>query len=120
MMTPKLGNDNPAASRFTKDAMKRTKRLSIEFQHREVTIAVMGSTLHVQDSERDAAVDTPTVCPTCGSPWITIVARVDEEGPTNIDRIHRALEQSGLHLQVSPAGQLRICQRSFEELKEKF
>jgi hypothetical protein len=117
MATPKIGNDNPAPSHFTKDAMKRTKRLSIEFRHREVTITVTGSTLQVQDSEPDAA-NTPTVCPTCGSPWITIVARVDGEVSANTDRIHRALQQSGLHLQVSPAGQLQICRRSFEEVKD--
>ncbi|QHN03159.1 hypothetical protein FTO74_07085 [Granulicella sp. WH15] len=117
MLIHRLGNDIASSSRFTEDAMKRTKRLSIEFRHREITITATGSTLHVQDSEPDAA-NTPAVCPTCGSPWITIVARVDGEVPANTDLIHRALQQSGLHLQVSPAGQLRICQRSFEELKE--
>ena len=99
--------------------MKRTKRLSIEFRHREVTITVQGSTLHVQDSEPDAA-SAPATCPTCGSPWITRVAPADGDAPTSIDSIHRALQQSGLHVQVTPAGQFLICQRSFEELKEKF
>ena len=99
--------------------MKRTKRLSIEFQHREVTITVTGSALQARDGEPDTA-NPPAVCPACGSSWITIVARVDGDAPANADRIHRALQQSGLHVQVSPAGQLRICQRSFEELKEKF
>ncbi len=80
--------------------MKRTTRISIEFQHREVTITVAGSTLHVQDSEPGAP-NTLTVCPSCGSPWITIVAQVNGEIPANSDRIRRALQQSGLHLQVS-------------------
>ena len=98
--------------------MKITKRLSIEFQHREVNILAAGSTLHVQGGEPDAE-NTPTVCPTCGSSWITIVALVDGEVAADTGRIHRALEQSGLHLQVAPAGQLQICRRSFEEIKEK-
>ena len=119
MLTSNIGNDNPARSCFTKDAMKRTKRLSIEFQHREVTITVEGSTLHVQDSEPDAE-NAPAACPTCGSPWITRVAPADGDAPAGIDSIHRALQQSGLHVQVTPAGQFLICQRSFEELKEKF
>jgi hypothetical protein len=118
MPTPRIGNDHPAPSRLTKDAMKKTNRLSIEYLHREVTITVTGSALPAQDREPGAA-NPATVCLTCGSPWVTIVARVDEEVPANTDRIHRALQQSGLHLQVSPAGQLQICQRSFEELKEK-
>jgi len=113
-----LGNNNAVLSRFTRDAMKRTKRLSIEFQHREVTITVTGLALHVRDSEPDTP-KPPAVCPTCGGPWITIVAQMDGDAPANTDRIHRALQQSGLHLQVSPAGQLQICRRSFEEIKEK-
>ena len=114
-----VGNDNRGPLRFAKDDMKITKRLSIEFQHREVTLSVAGATLHVQDSESDA-MPPPAFCPTCGGPWITIVARVEGETPANTDRIRHALQQSGLHLQVSPAGQLRICQRSFEAIKEKF
>jgi predicted Zn-ribbon and HTH transcriptional regulator len=98
--------------------MKKTRRLSIEYRHREVTITIEGSTLHVQDSEPEAA-HAPAACPTCGSPWITMVAPAVADMPDGVDRIRRALQQSGLHLQVSPAGQLRICQRSFEELKEK-
>ncbi len=102
-----------------KDDMKITKRLSIEFQHREVTVSVAGATLHVQDSESDA-MHALAFCPTCGGPWITIVARMEGETAADTDRIRHALQQSGLHLQVSPAGQLRICQRSFEAIKEKF
>ena len=118
MLTSNIGNDNPGPSRFTKDAMKRTTRLSIELQHREITIAVAGSTPHVQDGEPDAA-NASATCPACGSPWITLVSRVGRDVSTSVDRIHHALQQSGLHLEISPAGQLRICQRSFEELKEK-
>ena len=113
-----LGNDNAVLSRFTKDDMKRTKRLSIEFRHREVTIAVQGPMLYVQASELDVA-NASAVCPRCGSPWIIRVSPADGDAPAGVDRIRRALQQSGLHVQVTPAGQLRICQRSFEELKEK-
>jgi hypothetical protein len=118
MLTSRIGNDSLAPLRFTKDAMKRTKRLSIEYRHREVTIKVEGSTLRVEDSKRDAA-NAPEMCPACGSPWITLVAPMGGDVSAD-DNIRRALQQSGLHLQVSPAGQLRICQRSFEEIKEKF
>ncbi len=96
--------------------MKKTKRISIEFRHREVTITVEGSTLHVQDGEPDATL----VCPICLSAWVTIAPPAGAALPDGVDQIRRALEQSGLHVQVSPTGQLRICQRSFEELKEKF
>jgi hypothetical protein len=118
MQIPEIGNNNPAPLRFTKDAMKRMKRLTIEFRHREVTITLEGSTLHVQDSEPGAA-DALTVCPICGSFWITIAALAEGDIPTSVDRIHQVLQQSGLHVQVSAAGRLQICQKSFEEIKEK-
>ena len=98
--------------------MKITKRLSIEFRHREVTLSVAGATLHVQESESDT-MHSPAFCPTCGGPWIAVAGGVEGETPANTDRIRDALRHSGLHLQVSPAGQLRICQRSFEAIKEK-
>ena len=98
--------------------MKMKRRISIEYRRREVAITVEGSALHVQDSEPDVA-DLPVSCPTCGSSWITRVAPGDEEGSASLDRVRRTLQQSGLHVQVTPTGQLRICQRSFEELKEK-
>ena len=99
--------------------MKRTRRLSIEFRHREVTITVQGSTLNVRNVDSEAA-NAPAACPACGSPWFTMVASADGSVPVGVDQIHRALQQSGLHAQVTQAGQLHICQRSFEKLKEKF
>jgi hypothetical protein len=114
-----LGSDNADPSRSSKDDMKKTKRLSIEFRHREVTITVNGSTLHVQNTEPDAA-NASALCPTCNSPWITVVAAADGDASASVGRIHRALQQAGLHVQVSPANRLQICQRSSEELKEKF
>jgi hypothetical protein len=99
--------------------MRRTKRLSIEVRHREVTITIAGSTQQAQ-VPGPPGTTAVAVCPVCGSPWITIAARIDGDSPANTDRVHSALMQSGLHLQVSPAGQLWICQRSFEALKEKF
>lgn len=113
------GRDNSTPFRVARGEMKRTKRISIEFQHREVTIAVAGSTLHVPDCEPDAA-STAALCSICNSPWITIVAQTQGDGPSGVDHILPVLQQSGLHAQVSPAGQLRICQRSFVQLKEKF
>lgn len=107
------------SSRFNKEDMKRTKRLSIEFLHREVVITVEGPVLFVPNQE-PVRVDDATVCPTCGGRWITIVARAAGDVSADTDRIYHALQQSGLHLQVSSAGELRICHKSFEEIKETF
>ena len=118
MLIFNIENDNPTPSRFTKDDMRRTKRLSIEFQHREITIAVSNATLHARDDE-PAAGNAPVACPACGSPWITVAVDAGEDAAASASSIHRALQQCGLHLHVSAAGQLRICRRSFEEIKEK-
>jgi len=111
-------NSIASPSPSTKDTMKRTTRLSIEFQHREVTVTVQGTTLHARDNEPRGA-DSPAICPVCGSPWLTLAAPADGEVPASLESVHRTLQQSGLHMQISQAGQLRVCQRSFEELKEK-
>ena len=99
--------------------MKRTKRLSIDFSHRELAITIRGSTPSVQKSDSDAA-ETTTTCETCDCPWIDIAATADEDVLTSVDRIRYALQQVGLHMQISLAGQLQICQKSFEVFKEKF
>ena len=104
--------------------MKRTRRALIEFLHREVTITVEGSTLPVQDTGpyQDGQPDTasaPAICPECGSPWLTLVESTSGDASGGVDSFRSVLQQSGLHLQVSPAGQFQICQRSFEERKEK-
>jgi hypothetical protein len=117
MPTHLAGNHNAGPSRLHKEDMKRTKRLSIEFWHREVVITVEGPVLFVPNSE-PVRVDNATVCPTCGGRWITIVARADGDAPAETERMVHALQQSGLHLQVSSAGELRICQQSFDAIKE--
>lgn len=113
--------------------MKRTRRVSIEIEQRNVTF----SFTHTAPPETASGAGTegsvtalepalhPPVCPDCGAPWITVTAQGGEVGASGPNAIYRALKQHGLHLHVSPTGQLRICSKSFEEirtdeLKEKF
>lgn len=96
--------------------MKKTRRLSIEVQHREVTATLEGW-FEVRDEPETGV--SPEVCLRCGGRWIAVVARGDGADAARMNRIRCALEHFGSHLQVSTAGELRICQRSLEELKEK-
>lgn len=98
--------------------MKRTKRISIEFLHREITIAVSNSKLDPRDDKSETG-NAPPACSTCGSPWMTIVELEGGNTAPSVTTIHRALRQYGLHLHVSADGQLSICRRSFEQIKEK-
>ncbi len=114
MHPPHARNLPQYSSRFNKDPMKRTKRLSIEFWHREVAITVEGPSAY-----QHTAGSTESACEICGSPWISVAIRGTEEALTRADNLHRALEQAGVHLQVSANGQLNICRKSLEDLKEK-
>ena len=115
---PKVGHDNSGPLRLTKDALKRSERVWMEYRHRELAISVEGSTLSIQGSKPDHA-SLPTACRISRGPWIATIACVKGDAPANVDRIHSAVERFGSHLQDSPAGQLWICKRSPEEFKEK-
>lgn len=105
--------------------MKRTRSVSIEIEHRKLTFSltrtVPPETASGPGTEGGGAalgpISDPPVCPDCGAPWITITAQAGEVGASGTNPIYRALQQRGLHLHVSPAGQLRICNRSFEEIR---
>jgi hypothetical protein len=99
--------------------MKRTQRLSIEIQHREVTIAVSGLTVERLGGVREEVGSTVSTCDLCGSPWIPVDVHWGEEAVTSADIIHRTLEQAGMHVQASETGELNICRKSLEVLKEK-
>ena len=99
--------------------MKRMKRLAIEFWHSEVVITVPGSSGFRQEAAAQETGGPEAVCDICGSRWISVAISGTEEAHTGADNIHRALEQAGVHLQVSASGQLKICRKSLEDLKEK-
>jgi len=113
-----LRNYIPAGPGSVKGDMKRTQRLSIEIQHREVTITVSGSTVERQEEVPQEAGST-MVCDVCGSPWVSVVVHGGDGAITSANSIHRALEQAGMHVQVSATGELTICRNSLEALKEK-
>ena len=114
-----LPNYTHAWSWLSKGDMKRTQRLSIEIQHREVTITVTGSTVERPDEVHQEARSREAVCDVCGSPWTSVVVHGGDGAITSANSIHRALEQAGMHVQVSATGELTICRNSLEALKEK-
>jgi hypothetical protein len=119
MVLKRLGNDTATGSRISEGEMKKTQRLSIEIQHREVVIAVEGPMAY---GEKDAAKETgrpEAICEVCGSPWIVVAVHGAEEAVSSANNVHRALEQAGMHLRVSADGELSICRKSLEDLKEK-
>ena len=112
---------HPVRTRLQGVPMKRVRRISLSVEHREVSVSI--SQIVVTSSEScptqtpgDAA--QPETCPDCGASWITVVAQAGENAGPNATNIHRALKQYGAHVHVSATGELRICRKSFEEIKE--
>lgn len=103
--------------------MKRTRRVSIEIEQRKLTFSFTrtaasdpgsGTVTEGSGATLESA-SHPPVCPNCGASWITMTAHAADVAIAGANTIYRALQQRGLHLDVSPAGKLRICSKSFEE-----
>jgi hypothetical protein len=105
--------------------MKRTRRVSIEIEHRRLTFSLTRTA--GQDAQSPAAPENnntelevsslPPVCPDCGAPWLTVTASTTDADVSSANAMYRALQQHGLHLHAAPAGQIRICAKSFEEIR---
>lgn len=105
--------------------MKRTHRLSIEIEHRKLTISLTRASGADVRAGSESSVDAiepfsfPPACPDCGAPWITVMAHVGEFAASGDNAIYRALQRHGLHLHVAPTGQLNICSKSLEEFRSE-
>jgi hypothetical protein len=113
------GRDTTNPPRVSKDEMKRTKRLAIEVLQREVGMTVTVTAGWPQEDVQRKRASLEAVSDVCGSPWITVALQGTEEAVAGAENIHRALEQAGVHLQVSATGQLKICRKSLEDTREK-
>jgi hypothetical protein len=119
MLNMTFRNYSADRSRLLEGDMKRTQRLSIEIQHREVVIAVPAPGVDRSEGAQAEVGSHVGTCGVCGSPWITVALHGSEAAPSSASSIYRALEQAGIHLQVSATGELNICRKSLEDLKEK-
>ncbi len=104
--------------------MKRTHRVSIEIEQSKLTFSLAHAAPPVTASESGTEggnalklASYPPACQDCGAPWITMTAQAGEAGLPGENGIYLALQQRGLHLHVSPTGQLLICSKSFEEIR---
>ncbi len=98
--------------------MKRKRRLSIEFEHREVTVTVRRS-IDAAALEDEARVDgnASAGCRMCGCQNLLPLGESMARYPGNQADLSLALTTGELHL-ASGGGQLWLCERSFEVFKE--
>ena len=92
--------------------IKRIRRVTVEIEHRSISIT------QTESRSVGPAVDIPRVCSTCGATLVLVIPDMDAGAAAHLPRIFHMLLQRGLHSYFSVEGQLWVCSRSFQELSE--
>ncbi len=108
--------------------MKRTRRVSIEIEHREISIflTLSGSQVAAESSvslssepvPRDSG-PVPAACPICGAPWVFVTPRAGGSQGSHLEQVSSAFQQLGLHPPLFAGGMFLICRQSFDHLHER-
>jgi hypothetical protein len=101
--------------------MKRTRRVSVEIEHREISISLTliepraDSRAHMfPDSGPVAA-----ACPICGAPWVFVTPQEGDSQGSLSEPVVCVFRQLGLHPPIFAGGMFLICRQSFDQLREK-
>jgi len=98
--------------------MKKTRRLSIEWKRRQVTISVRQPADAPAGAEPDtqSAVAPPAGCPVCGcSSLLTLAVALDQYSGNHAE-LSQALAAGRIHLAIAGAA-VWLCEQSFSELE---
>jgi hypothetical protein len=102
--------------------MKRVRRISVSVEHREVLVSI-AQTVEASGEPRPPLVPEDfaeaEACPACGEPWITVAAQAGTGGAAGAIEISRTFQPSGVHMQVSPTGELRMCSKLWEKIRNQ-
>jgi len=98
--------------------MKRTRRVSIEIEHREISISL---TIHESQTHaaRGTAPDEPTPlgsCSICGSPLARVIRQAGDLDGVRAEQLLAAFVYSGLHPPIYSGGDIYVCSQSFRHL----
>jgi len=101
--------------------MKRTRRVSVEIEHREISIF-----LTLSESQAHAPIlasldsgSTPAVCSICGAPLVVVTPEAGASLGSHIEQVLLAFQQLGLHPPLFAGSSFLICRQSFDQLKER-
>jgi hypothetical protein len=106
--------------------MNRIRRVSMTVAHREVSLTVTHTTetTHIPrakgipgESELNEE-HAPDLCPICGGSWLADFSTAVKEACISLDRLQAAVIDNQIHLRQQADGIVRICNRSFQQLKE--
>jgi hypothetical protein len=103
--------------------MKRTRRICIEIEHRELSVSIArGTGEGVAETilSSSATIGAPTEpCPVCGaSSWILLMDAVAAQREYQGKSMQEILGACDFHLHSSPSGSLWACRRSFQNVRE--
>jgi hypothetical protein len=101
--------------------MNRLRRISLKVEHRTISVTWTQTTqiageAYPPHKPNDAG--QPDTCPDCGGPWLPDFSTAILDTHCSLDLLQTALQNNRLHLQYLPDGQLRVCERSFEQIRE--
>ena len=101
--------------------MKRVRRISLSVEHREVSISIAQTVVtsgEARPTEMPGDAAQSQTCPDCGAPWLPNFRQALQESQIDLGLVLAAILDHRLHLQHRPDGQLQVCERSLQQIKE--
>jgi hypothetical protein len=100
--------------------MKRTRRVSVQIEHREVSITFTLIEPRVADPVfPDSEGPIPQSCPICGAPWVFVNPNEGSTDGSHIEDVASAFSRLSLHPAIFAGGMFLICRQSFDQLRDK-
>jgi hypothetical protein len=101
--------------------MTRIRRISLRVERREISLSITqaGTTPgEAGEAQTPNNAIPPNACPDCGSPWLPDLQKALLDGKIELNLLQSAILAHRLHLQRGPDGELWVCERSLEQIKE--
>lgn len=101
--------------------MTRIRRISLKVERREVSLSITQTVTTRGDADgghTSSEANQPATCRDCGSPCLANSQNVLLETQIGLNLLQLAIFAHRLHIQRGLDGQLWICERSLEQIKE--
>lgn len=98
--------------------MKRTRRISIEIEHREISVSLTINEAQTH-AARGTAPDQPKplgICSICGAPLAPVIRQAGDIDVAHAEQLLAAFIRAGLHPPMYSGGDLYVCSESFRHL----
>jgi hypothetical protein len=98
--------------------MKRTRRVSIEIEHREISVSLTINEAQTHATRGTAPDQTQPLgtCAICGGPLAMVIRQAAKVDAVHAEQLLTAFLCSGLHPPIYSGGDLYVCSQSFRHL----